>query len=61
MKKTKRDKERDAQSVDALQALGWDVMVIWECEFKDRGALEARIKDFLSYREMNVGRGKSEI
>ena len=34
--KIRRNKERDAQEVAALEALGWNVIVIWECELSRR-------------------------
>lgn len=30
--KIRRNKERDAQEVAAMEALGWNVIVVWECE-----------------------------
>ncbi len=27
--------ERDRQNIQALEDLGWQVVVIWECELKD--------------------------
>lgn len=30
--KVRRNKERDAADVAALESLGWHVMVVWECE-----------------------------
>lgn len=44
-----RNVERDLASVAALQAAGWQVMVVWECETKarDRDALEARLVAFI--------------
>lgn len=30
--KIRRNKERDAQEVADLEALGWNVIVVWECE-----------------------------
>ena len=38
---------RDRRNEKALQELGWRVMVIWECETKDRGAVASRIQSFL--------------
>lgn len=38
---------RDRRNETALRELGWRVMVIWECETKDREAVAARIKSFL--------------
>src|ERR1700761_5663816 len=31
--------ERDRRSLLALQAAGWDVMTVWECELRDRDCL----------------------
>ena len=38
---------RDRRNQSALRDLGWRVLVIWECETKDRGALQARISSYL--------------
>lgn len=40
---------RDAATREKLVALGWDVLVIWECETesKDTTNLERRIREFL--------------
>ena len=45
--KIQRNRMRDAASLNALQELSWEVLVIWECEMKDSGALGLRIKTFL--------------
>lgn len=42
-----RNKERDARHVSSLEQLGWDVLVVWECEIKDRVALGERLQNFL--------------
>ena len=39
---------RDSRNETALHELGWRVLVIWECETKDLGAVEDRIKEFLA-------------
>jgi DNA mismatch endonuclease, patch repair protein len=44
--KVGRNRERDAASRAALQALGWRVETIWECELKDP-ALESRLGGML--------------
>lgn len=46
--KLARNKERDAAHLTALQASGWEVLVIWECELKDIDHLRGRLSDFLS-------------
>jgi DNA mismatch endonuclease, patch repair protein len=38
---------RDATTLKKLRALGWGVMVIWECQVKKRETLASRIKRFL--------------
>ena len=38
---------RDRRNETALRELGWRVMVIWECETKDREAVADRIESFL--------------
>ncbi|PRH33451.1 very short patch repair endonuclease [Burkholderia multivorans] len=40
--------ERDAKIISALRELGWDSLVIWECELKIPDILLKRIKSFLS-------------
>ncbi|MCY3794149.1 MAG: hypothetical protein OXG51_07215 [Gammaproteobacteria bacterium] len=39
--------ERDGENQAQLRALGWEVLVVWECETKDLEALEERIRGFL--------------
>ena len=38
---------RDRRNENALHELGWRVMVIWECETRDREAVAGRIAGFL--------------
>lgn len=45
--KLTRNRERDEAACAALEADGWQVLVIWECETKDPAALEQRLRDFL--------------
>lgn len=45
--KLQRNVERDASNIEALEALGWSVMVIWECETK-REDLAERLQAFLN-------------
>lgn len=46
--KFKRTIDRDRQSVDALTVLGWNVLIVWECELKDMGALADKLRSFLN-------------
>lgn len=46
LKKISRNRERDVRSQDELQAMGWDILVIWECELKDVAGLTVRLQRF---------------
>ncbi|MDH4565315.1 DNA mismatch endonuclease Vsr [Pseudomonas sp. BN414] len=41
--------ERDARKEAQLRGLGWRVLVVWECETRDRGELVTRLR-----REFNL-------
>lgn len=45
--KLETNRERDARNLVLLAELGWDVLVIWECQTKNREELQARIGEFL--------------
>lgn len=49
--KLEANKKRDVRSRRQLTALGWQSLVIWECEAKDNDKLERRIKAFLDREE----------
>jgi G:T-mismatch repair DNA endonuclease (very short patch repair protein) len=39
---------RDSKHQSVLKAMGWNVLVIWECEVNILGILEGKIDGFLS-------------
>ena len=45
--KIARNISRDAANLRALDAQGWQALVLWECDLKDRDALAVRLRDFL--------------
>ena len=45
--KVGRNRARDIGARAALEAAGWRVEVIWECDLKDGGALTARLRNLL--------------
>ncbi len=45
--KLARNKARDAEHLAKLQDMGWEALVVWECEMKDRDALRDRLAAFL--------------
>jgi DNA mismatch endonuclease (patch repair protein) len=45
--KLEGNKKRDLKNQKKLLASGWSVLVIWECEIKDREGLSNRLREFL--------------
>lgn len=50
--KISRNKERDGKAQEALRAMGWDILVLWECQLKDREALNDKLTQFLAAPNM---------
>ncbi|MBI1175684.1 MAG: DNA mismatch endonuclease Vsr [Sideroxydans sp.] len=48
--KLEGNKERDARKIAALRADKWRVLVVWECELKNREALARKLSRFLMGR-----------
>jgi len=46
--KLQRNQSRDAANLQSLKALGFRVLVVWECETKKEIPLAARLERFLS-------------
>lgn len=46
--KLARNVERDASDGEKLRALGWDVLVVWECQLAQQRALEDTLLAFLN-------------
>ncbi len=56
--KVGRNRVRDVAARAALEAAGWRVETVWECDLKDAAALEARAKGWLAHHpHRNGGRG----
>ncbi len=45
--KINRNVARDARVLVELRALGWEPLVLWECELKDHAALAGRLRQHL--------------
>lgn len=43
-----RTVERDRQSIEALRALGWTVLIVWECELGNMDDLADKLRAFLN-------------
>jgi DNA mismatch endonuclease (patch repair protein) len=46
--KVARNRARDAASLTALEAAGWRIETVWECDLKDEAALSTRLAAILS-------------
>lgn len=46
--KIERNRRRDRRALTALRRAGWRVLVVWECQIRDRDKLAVRIAGFLS-------------
>lgn len=42
-----RNRRRDAAALEALEALGWSALVVWECELRRPQDLALRLQGFL--------------
>jgi DNA mismatch endonuclease, patch repair protein len=49
--KLKRNKERDAEVISNLKTLGWESLVIWECETKDTRSISTKLTEFLDAQD----------
>ncbi len=49
--KLRTNVERDLAVQTDLRNSGWDVLVIWECELREKNALEERVVQFLDGEE----------
>ncbi|ATY32536.1 very short patch repair endonuclease [Sphingomonas psychrotolerans] len=44
--KLETNRERDARALAALEALGWRVLVVWECQMRNKDELASRVLTF---------------
>lgn len=45
--KLERNRLRDAENIDRLREMGWDVLVVWECEVASKASLKRCVTTFL--------------
>ncbi|WP_084570846.1 very short patch repair endonuclease [Methylosinus sp. PW1] len=45
--KLEANRARDAKNQERIRAMGWDFLVIWECQLGDKELLKQRIRSFL--------------
>lgn len=51
--KLARNVRRDREARTALVDMGWDVMIVWECETSEQRGLRKRLQQFLNRRVEN--------
>jgi DNA mismatch endonuclease (patch repair protein) len=61
--KLDRNMVRDRQILEALHALGWSALVIWECETRkaERNLLQSRLCEFLGEARLPSSRPKNAV
>lgn len=45
--KLEGNRQRDVTNVERLEAMGWNVLLVWECELRDREQLANKLFAFL--------------
>lgn len=45
--KIAENQARDARNIAALRELGWDTMVVWQCELSDQAGISERLESFV--------------
>ena len=54
-KSSNRNVARDRDNEEALRALGWRVLVIRECDIRNRAAVEECLLDYLRWSDDEAG------
>ena len=49
--KLEGNRERDMATVARLESMGWDVLLVWECELRDREQLGNKLRRFVEGKE----------
>jgi len=45
--KLEANKQRDQKNIERLETIGWRVLVVWECEIKNKENLRYMLEDFI--------------
>ena len=48
--KLTRNRQRDRRNATALEAAGWGVLTVWECELRDLDSVMSSVYEFLASR-----------
>lgn len=50
--KLARNRERDSENVEAIRALGWHPVIVWECQLNNEATLAKEIPAFLGPKRL---------
>lgn len=53
--KRQRNQDRDEKQRDELRIMGWEILVVWECEVREDPLLLQSVKDFLDCKQSVMG------
>lgn len=51
--KLEENRQRDLQSQDKVLQMGWQILVIWECELRTPSVVESKLREFLGINEVD--------
>lgn len=54
--KLRGNRRRDIASINALEILGWRVLVVWQCEMRNLAALRRSLRSFLGRPSVSAAR-----
>jgi len=57
--KLARNCQRDIEHATRLREMGWETMVVWECELRDLEAVKTRLRTFLGSRCLGAATGSA--
>jgi DNA mismatch endonuclease (patch repair protein) len=49
--KFEKNRERDLRILNDLEGLGWQSLIVWECELSHKEQLENKVREFLKDKE----------
>lgn len=52
--KIEANAQRDRVKTAELEAMGWDVLIVWQCEMRDLPQLERRLQHFVDGRKIPI-------
>jgi DNA mismatch endonuclease (patch repair protein) len=56
--KLERNRKRDSSNLQALHEIGWEVLIIWECEVSYPDALSKTLSSFLGFPSLRQKSGR---